>query len=129
MERVHYCHVPLKHSLSLKIPQKFCNILAHKILKGVRVSIKERHTLNQREGYWRWTFQSSDDDRADTPSPNFHTTPMGGRLIFDIFNVHRPLHSSTRLELTTRQTQVRCLDESLRDPRNFEPRLNDADDP
>ncbi|GFV91854.1 hypothetical protein TNCV_2975251 [Trichonephila clavipes] len=25
-----------------------------------------------------------------SPSPNFHTTPTGGRLSLDIFNVHRP---------------------------------------
>ncbi|GFU88666.1 hypothetical protein TNCV_4443431 [Trichonephila clavipes] len=28
--------------------------------------------------------------RSDTPSPNVHTTPKGGRLSFNRFNVHHP---------------------------------------
>ncbi|GFT06470.1 uncharacterized protein TNCV_3356031 [Trichonephila clavipes] len=48
------------------------------------------------------------------PSPNYHTTPTGGRLSNERFNVHRcPTQrdfSGTRLELMTRWPRVRYLD-------------------
>ncbi|GFT68927.1 hypothetical protein TNCV_1804561 [Trichonephila clavipes] len=47
-------------------------------------------------------------------SPNFLTTPTGGHLSFDRFNVHRPpewrIFSIIRLKLMTRRSQVRYLD-------------------
>ncbi|GFV73213.1 hypothetical protein TNCV_2374851 [Trichonephila clavipes] len=47
------------------------------------------------------------------PSPSFHTTPTGGRLSFDRFNVHysptRRVFSGTRLELMTRQSRAHYL--------------------
>ncbi|GFX82678.1 hypothetical protein TNCV_1193531 [Trichonephila clavipes] len=49
------------------------------------------------EGFWRrisrplepWS-SAEDDTLADTLSLNFHTTPTGGRLSLDRFNMHRP---------------------------------------
>ncbi|GFV58186.1 integrase catalytic domain-containing protein [Trichonephila clavipes] len=47
------------------------------------------------------------------PSPNYHTTPMGGRFTLDRFNVHRcptlRVFSGTGLELVTRQATIRYL--------------------
>ncbi|GFW40383.1 hypothetical protein TNCV_1019411 [Trichonephila clavipes] len=48
-------------------------------------------------------------------SPNIHTTSTGGRLCPDKFNMHQQLYmarvfSGTRLELMTRQSQVRDYD-------------------
>ncbi|GFU89252.1 hypothetical protein TNCV_2549731 [Trichonephila clavipes] len=48
------------------------------------------------------------------PSPNFHTTPMGGHLIIDLFNVYRLLFplglEDIRLKLMKRQSRVCNLD-------------------
>ncbi|GFT98625.1 uncharacterized protein TNCV_3377411 [Trichonephila clavipes] len=50
---------------------------------------------------------------APTPSPNYHTTPMGGRSALDKFNVHYcptwRVFSGTGLELVTRQATIRYL--------------------
>ncbi|GFV93870.1 hypothetical protein TNCV_1811251 [Trichonephila clavipes] len=48
------------------------------------------------------------DTRAGTPSPNFHTTPMGGRLSLDIFNVlQSPLRNGSLVVLgMTRRPRV-----------------------
>ncbi|GFY11628.1 hypothetical protein TNCV_4230971 [Trichonephila clavipes] len=53
-----------------------------------------------------------DDILAGTPSPNFLTTPTGGRLNLGIFNAHRPPphgRSSGVLGMT-HQPPVRYLD-------------------
>ncbi|GFX85606.1 hypothetical protein TNCV_3717761 [Trichonephila clavipes] len=48
------------------------------------------------------------------PSPNFHTTPTGGRLSIERCNVHGPPtwreFIGTRLELMTHRPRVRYLD-------------------
>ncbi|GFU21883.1 hypothetical protein TNCV_3283571 [Trichonephila clavipes] len=41
----------------------------------------------------QWS-SDEDDTGADTTSPNFPTTPTGGRLISDRFNVHQPLYTA-----------------------------------
>ncbi|GFT17649.1 uncharacterized protein TNCV_2587571 [Trichonephila clavipes] len=51
-----------------------------------------------------------------SPSPNYHSTPMRGRLSLDRSNVHRSptrlVFSGTGLELVTRPTTIRYLDHS-----------------
>ncbi|GFY02521.1 hypothetical protein TNCV_3504011 [Trichonephila clavipes] len=45
------------------------------------------------------------------PSPNFRTTPTGGHLSFNIFNMHPPpAHGHTGLKLMTCQLRVCYLD-------------------
>ncbi|GFW71638.1 hypothetical protein TNCV_2548511 [Trichonephila clavipes] len=43
---------------------------------------------------------NEEDTSADKPSHNFYTTPTGGRLRINIFNVHRPhLHGGSSVAL------------------------------
>ncbi|GFV18483.1 hypothetical protein TNCV_4469191 [Trichonephila clavipes] len=55
----------------------------------------ERAFANGPRYFEPWS-SDEDDTFAGNPSPNFRTTPMGGRLSLDIFNVHPPpLHNES----------------------------------
>ncbi|GFV93450.1 hypothetical protein TNCV_1987651 [Trichonephila clavipes] len=62
-------------------------------------------------------FELLSRDEDDPSSPKFHVTPMGGRLIFDRFNVHRlptrRVFNGTRLELVTSQPRSDTLTTGL----------------
>ncbi|GFV61856.1 hypothetical protein TNCV_4106611 [Trichonephila clavipes] len=46
----------------------------------------------------QWSSEERATPELAHPFPNFRTTPMGGRLSLDIFNVHRPpLHGGSQL--------------------------------
>ncbi|GFT71414.1 DUF4817 domain-containing protein [Trichonephila clavipes] len=60
-------------------------------------------------------FEPWSSDKDNTSFPNFHTTPNGGCLSFDKFNVHRlAIHGESSAvpdSLMIRQTRVRYLDQ------------------
>ncbi|GFV29624.1 hypothetical protein TNCV_329901 [Trichonephila clavipes] len=70
---------------------KNLRVAFEEVNKNVTLFSYSRALVDGSRNFEPWS-SDSDNTYAGTPLPlpTFHTTPTGGRLSFDIFNLHRP---------------------------------------